>query len=112
MGLDGKDEWERAKIVEALDMQKDFRAEMFPYILVLNGRKSGNLEELYSDVFLPALKKYLPFYVKLLGESKSGKHIIFDRWNQEVNLTLYADHGIDFQFPCLSCISNSRVRRF
>lgn len=71
-GLTGKDDWERAKIDEAVDILKDFHAEIVPFFAVKMGRKTGNLEELKISVLEPAIKKYLPLYVKILDNSKSG----------------------------------------
>lgn len=48
-------------------------AELTPYALVKMGRKEGNLEELKKTILEPAIKKYLPLYVTILENSKSGQ---------------------------------------
>lgn len=43
---------------------------MFRY--VVGGFKEGNKDLLRKQVFLPAVDKYFPIYVKLLDENRSG----------------------------------------
>ena len=58
---------------------RDFHAEIVPFFAVKMGRKTGNLEELKISVLEPAIKKYLPLYVKILDNSKSGLFFMLNR---------------------------------
>uniref|UniRef100_A0A915EBP3 glutathione transferase n=1 Tax=Ditylenchus dipsaci TaxID=166011 RepID=A0A915EBP3_9BILA len=71
-GLLGKDDWEQAKVDEFSNVHKDIATEIGAYIRVYAGYGQGDKEQLYKDVFLPGMQKYLPLYVKTLKESGSG----------------------------------------
>lgn len=59
--------------MKILCLNRDLMAELTPYALVKMGRKEGNLEELKKTILEPAIKKYLPLYVTILENSKSGQ---------------------------------------
>uniref|UniRef100_A0A915EPB0 glutathione transferase n=1 Tax=Ditylenchus dipsaci TaxID=166011 RepID=A0A915EPB0_9BILA len=63
-GLLGKDDWEQAKVDEFSNVHKDIATEIGAYIRVYAGYGQGDKEQLYKDVFLPGMQKYLPLYVK------------------------------------------------
>uniref|UniRef100_A0A915M1D6 glutathione transferase n=1 Tax=Meloidogyne javanica TaxID=6303 RepID=A0A915M1D6_MELJA len=71
-GLAGKDEWEKAKIIEIFDFYKDVYNETAPYIYAKAGFREGDVDKLRKDVFLPAAERVFPLFVKLLAESGSG----------------------------------------
>ena len=52
---------------------RDFLVEITPYVAVKFDHKQGNLDELKTSMLEPAMKKYLPYYVTILEDSKSGK---------------------------------------
>ena len=70
-GLSGKNAWEEAQVEALADQWKDFTNEIRPYARVVMGMAEGDLEKLKNDVFLPAVQKHLPFFVKALKESGS-----------------------------------------
>nr|CAD2163744.1 unnamed protein product [Meloidogyne enterolobii] len=71
-GLAGKDEWEKAKIIEIFDFYKDVYNETAPYIYAKAGFREGDVDKLRKEVFLPAAERVFPLFVKLLAESGSG----------------------------------------
>ena len=71
-GLAGKTAWEEAEVDALADQWKDFINEIRPYLAVLFGREQGDLEKLKNDVYLPAVKKHFPLFVKALKTSGSG----------------------------------------
>ncbi|KAI1709035.1 putative glutathione S-transferase 5 [Ditylenchus destructor] len=71
-GLAGKDEWEKAKVHEVADFQKDVYSDMAPYFYNLLGFREGDKAALRKDVFLPNAERLFPQYVRLLKESGSG----------------------------------------
>lgn len=68
----GKDEWERAKVNEVVDFEKDVYNELMPYHYAVMGWLPGDTEALYRDVFVPGVTRFFPVYKKLLRESGSG----------------------------------------
>jgi len=70
--LAGKDEWEKAKVNEVVDFQKDVYSELAPYFYNVLGYREGNKEQLRKDVYEPGVARILPLYEKLLKESGSG----------------------------------------
>jgi len=70
--LAGKDAWEQAKVDEFADLMKDAFNEFIQYFRVVVGFGEGNKDALHRDVFLPAIAKYYPIYVKTLHDSGSG----------------------------------------
>lgn len=46
--------------------------EIRPYFIVKVGFGEGDLEKLKNDVFLPAIKKHFPIFVKAIKTSGSG----------------------------------------
>uniref|UniRef100_A0A914KML6 glutathione transferase n=1 Tax=Meloidogyne incognita TaxID=6306 RepID=A0A914KML6_MELIC len=71
-GLAGKDDWEKAKIVEIFDFYKDVYNELAPYIYAKWGIREGDVDKLRKDVFIPGAERVFPLFVKLLAESGSG----------------------------------------
>ncbi|KAI6228635.1 GST protein [Aphelenchoides fujianensis] len=71
-GLEGVDEWDKARVDEAAEFHRQVFTDSSPYLLVLGGFREGNKEQLRRDVFLPAVDKHFSIYVQLLDESKSG----------------------------------------
>ncbi|KAI6229884.1 CRE-GST-9 protein [Aphelenchoides fujianensis] len=71
-GLEGVDEWDKARVDEAAEFHRQVFTDSSPYLLVLGGFREGNKEQLRRDVFLPAVDKFFATYVQLLDESKSG----------------------------------------
>ncbi|KAF7635100.1 hypothetical protein Mgra_00005541 [Meloidogyne graminicola] len=71
-GLAGKDEWEKAKVVEIFDFYKDVYNELGKYLYVKLGFREGNAEELRKSTFLPEVERAFPLFVKLLAQSGSG----------------------------------------
>ncbi|CAD5215217.1 unnamed protein product [Bursaphelenchus xylophilus] len=71
-GIAGVDQWEIAKLDEISEFHREVVHEMSPYFYVLGGYRKGNVDQLRRDVFLPAVERHLPTYVKLLKKSKSG----------------------------------------
>jgi len=71
-GLSGKDEWEKAKVIEFASFHRDAATEVGPYIRSLIGFMPGDNEALRRDTFIPAVEKYYPIYVKAIKESGSG----------------------------------------
>uniref|UniRef100_A0A915CVE0 glutathione transferase n=1 Tax=Ditylenchus dipsaci TaxID=166011 RepID=A0A915CVE0_9BILA len=67
-----KTSWDQAKIDEFSDVQKDLHHEVVIYQRVCLGVVQGDKEKLYNETFVPAMKQYLPVYVKTLKESGSG----------------------------------------
>jgi len=70
--LAGKDDWEKAKVNEVVDFQKDVYTELAPYFYNVLGYREGNKEQLRKDVYEPGVARILPLYEKLLKESGSG----------------------------------------
>ncbi|KAI6228369.1 putative glutathione S-transferase 6 [Aphelenchoides besseyi] len=71
-GLIGTDEWDQAKLDETSEFHRSVLETVSAYLLVIGGFREGNKDQLRRDVFLPAVDKYFPVYVRLLGEQKSG----------------------------------------
>uniref|UniRef100_A0A915LMI3 Glutathione S-transferase n=1 Tax=Meloidogyne javanica TaxID=6303 RepID=A0A915LMI3_MELJA len=73
-GLAGKDDWEKAKIIEIFDFYRDVFNELAPY----NYAKWGALHISlffrinFERLFLPCAERVFPLFVKLLAESGSG----------------------------------------
>ncbi|KAI6170811.1 CRE-GST-7 protein [Aphelenchoides bicaudatus] len=70
--LAGKDAWEQAKIDELHELLQEFYKEIREYTMVLHGMASGDKDKLYAEKFIPAAKKYLPFFEQALLEAGSG----------------------------------------
>jgi len=70
--LAGKDDWEKAKVNEVVDFQKDVVSEMAPYLYTVLGYREGNTEQLRKDVYVPGIERILGLYERLLKESGSG----------------------------------------
>jgi len=70
--LAGKDEWERAKVNEVVDFQKDVYSELAPYFYTVLGYREGDKDKLRKEVYEPGVARILPLYEKLLKESGSG----------------------------------------
>ncbi|CAD5210063.1 unnamed protein product [Bursaphelenchus okinawaensis] len=71
-GMAGSDEWEVAKLDEVSEFHREVVHDISPYFYVVSGYRKGNADQMRRDVFLPAIEKHLPNYVKLLKKSKSG----------------------------------------
>ncbi|KAF7637865.1 hypothetical protein Mgra_00002568 [Meloidogyne graminicola] len=71
-GLSGKDEWEKAKLVEIFDFYKDVYNELSSYIYTKLGFREGDVDQLKKTVFLPGIERIFPLFVKLLTQSGSG----------------------------------------
>ncbi|KAI1720911.1 putative glutathione S-transferase 9 [Ditylenchus destructor] len=71
-GLAGKDDWEQAKVDEIADFHKDVALEIGPFFRVFFGFAPGDKDKMHKEVFLPAVEKYFPTYVRALKESGSG----------------------------------------
>ena len=70
--LAGKDEWERAKVNEIVDFQKDVYSELAPYFYVALGFRVGDKDQLREDVYEPGVARLLPMYEKLLKQAGFG----------------------------------------
>nr|CAD2171123.1 unnamed protein product [Meloidogyne enterolobii] len=71
-GLAGKDDWEKAKIIEIFDFYRDVFNELAPYNYAKWGVREGDVDQLRKTVFLPCAERAFPLFVKLLAESGSG----------------------------------------
>ncbi|KAI1708448.1 putative glutathione S-transferase 5 [Ditylenchus destructor] len=71
-GLAGKDEWEKAQVLELVNYHLDVSNELRPYFTALLGLSKGDTAALRKDVFLPAAPRIFPQYIKQVKESKSG----------------------------------------
>uniref|UniRef100_A0A915NPA1 glutathione transferase n=1 Tax=Meloidogyne floridensis TaxID=298350 RepID=A0A915NPA1_9BILA len=71
-GLAGKDDWEKAKIIEIFDFYRDVFNELAPYNYAKWGVREGDVDQLRKTVFLPCAERVFPLFVKLLAESGSG----------------------------------------
>ncbi|KAI1704860.1 glutathione S-transferase 1 [Ditylenchus destructor] len=71
-GLAGKTDIESALLDSIIYLQKDFFHEVGSWFAVVVGRKEGDKDKLYKDVFEPAAERYFPRLVKLLNESGNG----------------------------------------
>jgi len=71
-GLGGKDEWQRAKIDEIADLQKDLAQELSVYVGTALGMRDGDKSALRKEIYLPAVNRIFPVYVRGLKESGSG----------------------------------------
>ena len=71
-GLAGKDSWEQAKVDEIAEFHKDFVNEVAPFVRAYFEFVPGNKEQLRNEVFVPAVAKTFPVYVRVLKESGSG----------------------------------------
>ncbi|KAI1700930.1 glutathione S-transferase 1 [Ditylenchus destructor] len=71
-GLAGKTDIESALLDSIVDLQKDFFHEIGSWFPVAAGRKEGDKDKLYKEIFVPAAERYFPRLVKLLNESGSG----------------------------------------
>ncbi|CAK5018072.1 unnamed protein product [Meloidogyne enterolobii] len=71
-GLAGKDEWEKAKVIEIFNFYKDVYNELSPYTLTKLGYREGDADNLKKTVFLPGTERLYPIFVKLLAQSGSG----------------------------------------
>ncbi|KAI1711875.1 putative glutathione S-transferase 5 [Ditylenchus destructor] len=70
--LAGKTDVESALLDSIMDLQKDFQVEVHSYFMVAMGRKEGDKDKLYKEVFVPAAERHFPRCIKLLKESGSG----------------------------------------
>ncbi|KAI1727520.1 glutathione S-transferase 1 [Ditylenchus destructor] len=70
--LAGKTDVESALLDSIMDLQKDFQNEVQSYFMVAMGRKEGDKDKLYKEVFVPAAERHFPRCIKLLNESGSG----------------------------------------
>lgn len=72
LGLNGKSDFESAKIDEIADYMKDVVTECKPYFVAHCPDSKDDKEKLHGDVFKPAMEKHMPVLEKLLKESGSG----------------------------------------
>ncbi|KAI1711872.1 putative glutathione S-transferase 8 [Ditylenchus destructor] len=71
-GLGGSDEWQKQKIDEISDIQKDLAHELSSFIGTALGMREGDKKALRKELYLPTIRRYLPTYVRMLDESGSG----------------------------------------
>ncbi|CAI2332644.1 unnamed protein product [Caenorhabditis sp. 36 PRJEB53466] len=71
--LNGKTAWEEAQVNSLADQVKDYFNEIRPFLAVKMGFVTeGDVDALYKDVFLPALKKNSQFFTNFLKANNSG----------------------------------------
>ncbi|KAI1709687.1 putative glutathione S-transferase 5 [Ditylenchus destructor] len=106
--LAGRDAWERAKVDEIADFHKDVAREIAPYFQTKRGYREGDAAKLRESVFLPALEKYFPFFLKRLQESGSGYFVKSGiTWvdflvaDYLTNVVIHGDGVLESQFPNL-----------
>ncbi|CAD5219449.1 unnamed protein product [Bursaphelenchus xylophilus] len=68
-GVAGRSRLEAAEIDELYEVCRCFFDLIIPYLRVYLGFGAGDKEQLYKDVFLPALDKELPVIQELIGEN-------------------------------------------
>ena len=71
-GFAGKNAWDEAQVDALSDQFKDFCKSFQPYIAAIFGVGEGDKEKLKEEVFLPAAKTNLPYFVRALKNSGSG----------------------------------------
>lgn len=71
-GLAGKGAWEEAQVDSYASQWEDFLHEIHPYFLVKAKIRQGDLEKLKREVYLPAVKKHFPFFIRAIKSSGSG----------------------------------------
>uniref|UniRef100_A0A914QE52 glutathione transferase n=1 Tax=Panagrolaimus davidi TaxID=227884 RepID=A0A914QE52_9BILA len=71
-GLAGKGDLEEAKVDAIVDQNKDFMAQVYPWLLVKFGREKGDEEELKKTKLIPNAEIYLSIFQKYIKESGSG----------------------------------------
>lgn len=83
LGLSPKNDWQRAKLDEIADLQKELAQELSVYVGTALGIREGNKvnkliqyipfqSSIRKEVYQPTISRIFPIYVKQLKESGSG----------------------------------------
>ncbi|KAI6177476.1 hypothetical protein M3Y97_00911600 [Aphelenchoides bicaudatus] len=85
-GLAGNDSWEKAKVDELIDIQKEFYSNNAPYFYAKVGyHNPEKVDEFYESVAKSVIKQYLTMYTDLLEKNGTGffvgkKETLIDFW--------------------------------
>ena len=100
----GQNPWEEAQVDALLDQCKDLKSEIHIFLAVNAGFAEGDKEKIKNEVFIPGVRKHLPFLVNSLKQYGSGYLV--------GNSLTYLDLYVAEYFTMLSTVDPQLLQEF